>query len=214
MKRTVLFSLLPAIVGLCAAAAPAAPDPEIFESKGKDRNYAGVFPEKVKTIAVVTVGSYPSPATVKRAAALLRKAGYKVKIYPNALRPRGKKDVGNYATMPAKYRVRDFEAAWKDMENDMIICTSRTEPPGLSSATSPAGIKWRSSSFRDLRTRRTSRTGRTMARKPKACPERKEGPLGDILFFRYYCGAVCLPGFVRQVRPVGQVRKLEMLRPG
>ena len=123
MKHTVLFSLLPAIAGLCAAAAPAAPDPEIFESKGKERNYAGVFPEKVKTIAVITVGSYPSPATVKRGAALLRKAGYKVKIYPNALRPRGKTDAGHYASMPAKYRVRDFEAAWKDMENDMILCT-------------------------------------------------------------------------------------------
>ncbi|MBR4662770.1 MAG: LD-carboxypeptidase [Lentisphaeria bacterium] len=123
MKHSVLLSLLPAIAGLCAAAAAAAPDPEVFESKGKDRNYAGVFPEKVKTIAVVTVGSYPSPATVKRAAALLRKAGYKVKIYPNALRPREKNDVGHYATMPAKYRIQDFEAAWKDMENDMIICT-------------------------------------------------------------------------------------------
>ncbi len=123
MKPTVLFSSLTVIAGLCAAAAPAAPDPEIFESKGKDRNYAGVFPEKVKTIAVITVGSYPSPATVKQGAALLRKAGYKVKIYPNALRSRGKKDVGHYASMPAKYRVQDFEAAWKDMENDMIICT-------------------------------------------------------------------------------------------
>jgi len=123
MKRTVLFSLLTSIVVLCAAAAPAAPDPEIFEAKGKERNYAGVFPEKVKTIAVVTIGSYPSPVTVKRAAALLRKAGYKVKIYPNALRPREKTDVGHYASMPAKYRIQDFEAAWKDKENDMILCT-------------------------------------------------------------------------------------------
>ena len=123
MKSAVLFSLLPAIAGLCAAAAPAAPDPEIFESKNKDRSYAGVFPEKVKTIAVITVGSYPSPAAVEQGAALLQKAGYKVKIYPNALRPRGKTDAGHYASMPAKYRVQDFEAAWNDMENDMIICT-------------------------------------------------------------------------------------------
>ena len=43
---------------------------------------------------------------------------YKVKIYPDALRSRGKKDVGNYATMPAEYRVRDFEAAWKERIED------------------------------------------------------------------------------------------------
>lgn len=35
-----------------------------------------------------------------------------------------------------------------------------------------------------------------MARKPEGCPEIKEGALGDITFFWYFCNAVCLPRFV------------------
>lgn len=123
MKYVLLFSLSVSFV--CNVfAAPAASDPELFKAKGNFRDYTKVFPENVRTIAVITPGSYPKPDVVKRGVDFLRKAGYNVKIYPNALRPRQKSDVGGYyASMPAEYRVQDFEAAWKDMENDMIICT-------------------------------------------------------------------------------------------
>lgn len=96
-------------------------DPEILNTKGGKRNYSGVFP--VKTIAVITPGSYPSPKTANKGISLLRKAGYKVKVYPNVFnRPDGvEKD--RYLSCPVDLRVRDFEAAWRDMENDMIICS-------------------------------------------------------------------------------------------
>lgn len=123
MKYAVLFPPLLLFAAFNASAGSAAPDPEVFENKGTFRNYTGVFPKNVKTIAVITPGSYPNPRTIQQGVSLLQKAGYKVKVYPNALRAREKTDVGHYASMPAKYRVQDFEAAWNDMENDMIICT-------------------------------------------------------------------------------------------
>ena len=123
MKYTVLFPSLLFFAAFNASAGPAAPDPEVFESKGNFRNYTGVFPKNVKTIAVITPGSYPNPRVIQEGVSLLQKAGYKVKVYPHALRAREKTDVGYYASMPAQYRVKDFEAAWNDIENDMIICT-------------------------------------------------------------------------------------------
>lgn len=97
-------------------------DPEVFSSKGVKRNYKGVYPEHVKTIAVITPGSYPNPKTTNAGINILRRAGYKVKIYPNVfVRPKGV-EKNRYLSSPVEVRVKDFEAAWSDMENDMIIC--------------------------------------------------------------------------------------------
>ena len=114
-----LFSLFSNVL-----AAPAAdvPDPEVFSAGKMVRDYTGVFPENVKTIGIFTPGSYPVVKNIMTSVRLLEKAGYKVKIYPNALRQREKSDVGYYASMPAKYRIKDFETAWNDKKIDMIIC--------------------------------------------------------------------------------------------
>ena len=139
MKRTVLILLLLAfITGVYAAPAADAPDPEVFAAGKEIRDYTGVFPEKVKTIGLITPGSYPVAKHVKDSVRMLEKAGYKVKIYPNALRQREKSDVGYYASMPAKYRVSDFEAAWNDMEIDMIICCRG----GAGTEEVVAGVNW------------------------------------------------------------------------
>ena len=64
---------------LCLAAAKNDSDPEVLSSKGGKRNYTGVYP--VKTIAIITPGSYPNPKTANPAIKLLRKAGYKTGLY-------------------------------------------------------------------------------------------------------------------------------------
>lgn len=118
--------LLCILLAVCGATLvlPAAPaknsDPEILSTKGGKRDYTGVYP--VKTIAVITPGSYPNPKTANAGINLLRKAGYKVKVYPNVFfRPEGV-EKNRYLSSPVEVRVKDFEAAWSDMENDMIIC--------------------------------------------------------------------------------------------
>ena len=126
------------IYGICAAAANQ-PDPEVFKAGKKLRNYSGVFPKNVKTIGIITPGSYPIAANIKKSVKLLENAGYKVKIYPNALREREKSDVGYYASMPAKYRIQDFEAAWNDKEIDMIICCRG----GVGTEEVVSGVDWK-----------------------------------------------------------------------
>lgn len=137
-KATAIF--LSFILTSVIFAAPAAnvSDPELFPAGKKVRNYTGVFPKNVKTIGIITPGSYPAVKTVRNSVKLLEKAGYKVKIYPNALRPREKTDNGYYATMPAKYRIEDFEAAWNDPEIDMIICCRG----GVGTEEVVAGVNW------------------------------------------------------------------------
>ncbi len=98
-------------------------DPEVFAVRGKKRDYTGVLPPQVKTIAIITPASYPGPKALLAGIDLLRKAGYKVKVYPNVLRKPEKADSTGYAAIPLSYRIADFEAAWSDMENDMIICS-------------------------------------------------------------------------------------------
>ena len=139
MKKFISLQLLFGLIS-SVFAAPAAnvPDPEMFSAGKKVRNYAGIFPDRVKTIGMITPGSYPSAKSVMTTAKLLKKAGYKVKIYPNALRAREKSDVGYYASMPAKYRIQDFEAAWNDKEIDMIICCRG----GVGTEEVVAGVNW------------------------------------------------------------------------
>ena len=122
MKKINLWCAVFAACGMALSlgAARNDSDPEVLSSKGGKRNYAGVYP--VKTIAIITPGSYPNPKTAKPAINLLRKAGYKVKVYPNVfLRPKGV-EKNRYLSSPVEVRVKDFEAAWSDMENDMILC--------------------------------------------------------------------------------------------
>lgn len=137
-KITAILFLSVFISGVYAAPAGNVSDPEVFAAKGAQRDYTGVFPENVKTIGIITPGSYPSAKNIRKSVKLLKKAGYKVKIYPNALRPRKKSDVGNYASMPAKYRIADFEAAWNDKEIDMIICCRG----GAGTEEVVAGVNW------------------------------------------------------------------------
>ena len=113
-------------------------DPEILKVKGAKRDYTGVFPPHVKTIAVITPASYPHPKSSRDGIALLKEAGYKVKVYPNAFtRPEGvEKDP--YTAIPAALRIKDFEAAWNDKENDLIICSRG----GRGTADLVAGVNW------------------------------------------------------------------------
>lgn len=117
----ILFTVCAAAFALSAAPAKNS-DPEILSTKGGKRNYKGVYPPHVKTIAVITPGSYPNPKTANAGIALLRKAGYKVKVYPNVFNKPADVEKNRYLSCPVEFRVKDFEAAWRDMENDMIIC--------------------------------------------------------------------------------------------
>ena len=119
-----VFSLFVLAAALQLAASPANHyDPEVFSTKGRARDYTGVLPPGVKTIAIVTPASYPGPKTLLAGIDLLRKAGYKVKVYPNVLRKPDGLSKSGYAAIDLSLRLADFEAAWSDMENDMIICS-------------------------------------------------------------------------------------------
>ena len=121
MKKCFLLVLM--LAGIVLSGADSSFDPEVFAVRGKARDYTGVFPPGVKTIAVITPASYPGPKALLAGIDLLRKAGYKVKVYPNVLRKPEVDDKTGYAAIPLSYRLADFEAAWSDMENDMIICS-------------------------------------------------------------------------------------------
>lgn len=97
-------------------------DPEILSTKGGKRSYKGVYPAHVKTIAIITPGSYPNPKVANRGIQLLKKAGYKVKVYPNVFNKPAGVEKNRYLSCPVALRAADFEAAWSDMENDMILC--------------------------------------------------------------------------------------------
>lgn len=121
--KNFLLPILTSFFCLCLYAAPKNADPEVFAAKGKAIDYTGVFPAHIKTVAVITPASYPASKAFNKGIASLRAAGLKVKVYPAAtLKPKGLKK-SSYAAIPLKLRVKDFEAAWSDMENDIIICS-------------------------------------------------------------------------------------------
>ena len=122
MKIKTIFSVALVLSSVCLFAARDNSDPEVFSSKGGKRCFKGVYPAHVKTIAVITPGSYPNPKTANRGIALLRDAGYKVKVYPNVFNKPAGVEKNRYLSCPVEFRVKDFEAAWCDMENDMILC--------------------------------------------------------------------------------------------
>lgn len=122
MKK-ILWTTLFVFSLLALSAAPKDRDPEVFAAKGKGVDYTGVYPAHVRTVAVITPASYPAPRNFNAGIAKLKAAGLKVKIYPSALlKPEGV-EKNYYAAIPAELRAKDFEAAWCDMENDMIICS-------------------------------------------------------------------------------------------
>ena len=88
-----------------SAANPAANDPELFdERQDNEHRLTGIFPPGVKTIACITPASYPGSSSHRRCPELLKKAGYKVKIFPHSF---DKPEPGKtYA--PLKGRLEDF----------------------------------------------------------------------------------------------------------
>ena len=136
MKKFFLLSLLTLLLYPLSGASENA-DPEVLAKKGT-RNYTGVYPDHVKTVAVITPASYPAPKAFNEGLALLRAAGLNVKVYSHAtVKPEGVEN-NYYASIPVELRVKDFEAAWNDMENDMIICARG----GIGTEDLVANINW------------------------------------------------------------------------
>ena len=150
MKKPVpgLHALAACTLCMTAATTAAAPggDAEIFAEKLTDETrYAGVFPDKVKTIVCISPASYPGNPSHRRAVALLKKAGYKVKIMPHAfeeaepgktgaplahrledlqqdvLARRGQEALDELRALQDRIRSRVVDFA-KDQEADMILC--------------------------------------------------------------------------------------------
>ena len=88
------------------------------EIPADELRYAGVFPSHVRCIAFISPGYYPGEASHRRGIELVEKAGYKVKVMPNAF----KKPEEGKRSAPLADRLADFYAAWNDSEVDMIIC--------------------------------------------------------------------------------------------
>ncbi|MBQ4315263.1 MAG: LD-carboxypeptidase [Lentisphaeria bacterium] len=77
----------------------------------------GVFPEHIKCIAVLTPASAPNPKSVRKAIAMMEKAGLKVKVMPNTFVRNGNKGP------TVEQRMADWNMAVNDPEVDMIIPT-------------------------------------------------------------------------------------------
>ena len=76
---------------------------------------AGIFPERIKTVALVAPASPgTSREKVDEAICLLEKAGVRVKVMPNAREG----EPAEYTSIPAEKRVADLERAWLDL----ILC--------------------------------------------------------------------------------------------
>ena len=88
------------------------------EIPADELRYAGVFPSHVRSVAFISPGYYPGEASHRRGIELVEKAGYKVKVMPNAF----KKPAEGKCSAPLADRLADFCAAWSDPEIDMIIC--------------------------------------------------------------------------------------------
>ena len=119
MKKSLLFVsylLLSAVIA--APAKKAVKDAEIFEPADDNiKRCVNIMPPKVKTIACIAPGSFPNSRFHKKGVELLRQAGYKVKVMPNAFVRQ--KEVSQ---APLEGRISDFYQAWNDPEVDMIFC--------------------------------------------------------------------------------------------
>lgn len=79
-------------------------------SAGDAKDFRGLFPPDVKTVAIVSVSSLIPRDTLVRGTNLLAEAGYRVKVMPNVL----KKE-------PPEIKARLFERAWLDPEVDLLL---------------------------------------------------------------------------------------------
>ena len=128
MKK-LCFAFFGAWLAISAVAAPKqSGDAEISKETSQDElRYVGVFPASVKTIAFISPASYPGGKAHRRGIELVKKAGYKVKVFPHAFtKPakvqKSKSGSTRYGSAPLADRLADFYAAWNDPEVDMIIC--------------------------------------------------------------------------------------------
>lgn len=84
-----------------------------------NNRFVGLFPEKIKTVALVAPAS---PSTSVEALdlgiRLLKEAGIKVKVMPHARE--GEPAV--YTSIAAEKRIADLEQAWMDPEVNLIFC--------------------------------------------------------------------------------------------
>ena len=136
MKKLCITIFVAMFVGTAAAAPKQNRDAEISkETSRNELRYAGVFPDNVKTIAFISPASYPGGKAHRRGIELVKKAGYRVKVFPHAFtKPeKGKKSA------PLADRLADFYAAWNDPEVDMIICVRG----GRGSEELLANLDWR-----------------------------------------------------------------------
>ena len=119
MKKILIFGVA-LMMAVLSAAKPKAPvqDAEIQkETLKNEKRFVGILPPGVKTVAFISPGSYPGSKAHKRGIELIKNAGYKVKVMPNAFVRQEK-----VAQAPLAGRLSDFYAAWNDPEVDMILC--------------------------------------------------------------------------------------------
>jgi muramoyltetrapeptide carboxypeptidase len=96
MKRIIALAALPFI-------AAAAPLPSL----------TGCLPPDVRTVAIVMPGSVLAKPSFDRGVAMLRAAGYRVKVAPR---------LSFKAQAPVEDRVADLEEAWMNPEVDLVLC--------------------------------------------------------------------------------------------
>ncbi len=99
-------------IAMCIALLPPA-------GLAKENRLAEIFPERIRTIALIAPAS-PGASTqeVDRGIALLKKSGIRVKVMPNARVG----EPGRYTSIAAEKRIADLEQAWLDPEVDLILC--------------------------------------------------------------------------------------------
>ena len=128
MNRIFLTFAVVAATTVSVAAPKQSGDAEISkETSRNEQRYAGVLPDNVKTVGFISPASYPGGKAHRRGIELVKKAGYKVKVFPHAFtKPekgqRTKSGSTRYSSAPLADRLADFYAAWNDPEVDMIIC--------------------------------------------------------------------------------------------
>jgi muramoyltetrapeptide carboxypeptidase len=119
MQKFLLLLCLAVLMTASAAPAPKSTgDAELFTpTEDNVKRCINIMPPGVKTIACIAPGSHPGSKFHKKGIELLRRAGYKVKVMPNAF-VRQKKE----PRAPLAGRLSDFYQAWNDPEVDMIFC--------------------------------------------------------------------------------------------
>ena len=110
------------------------------QSDGK--RFLGLFPEWVKTVAIVSPASPAETAHVDLGIRLLENAGIRVKVMPHAR----ERENGGYISIEAEKRIADLEQAWMDPEVDLILCTRG----GVGSETLLDKIDWEKLRKRDM----------------------------------------------------------------